>query len=82
MGRRHRGDAVRNRIRTDGDAADGSRVTRDVLERDVGHEDDPVGVARRLLRIEEVRRLLARLQREVAVLDRMLEEVGDQQALG
>ena len=63
---RHRGDAERHGIGAHREAADGVDVGGHDRERGVGHEQDAVGPARRLLRVEEPGAGAARLQRELA----------------
>ena len=69
------GDAVGDRIGANRQPADRRGVVGDDLEGGVGDEQDAVGATRRLLGIDEPVAVGARLQREVATLDRVLEHV-------
>ena len=64
-GRTDRRDAVGDGIGALGQAADRGRLGWDDLERGVGDEQDPVGPAHRLLRVDEPLTALSRLQDEV-----------------
>ena len=58
--------------------ADGRRLGGDQREHGVGHEQHGLGPAHRLLGVDEPAALAARLEREVARLDRVRQEVGPQ----
>ena len=75
---RDRGDAERHRVGAHRQPADRRRVSGDDGEQRIGDQHDAVRSARGLLGVEEPRALRPRLEREVAALDGVREDVGAQ----